>query len=950
MNGRRFVGLNKTWVILAAILCSVFMLQGASFAGDPDLRPYQPLGWHSAIAVMDAPENWSYNYDANPVTQMQTVYLNCAWKNHGAGPAPDHRTILYVGSQPAAYSTVEDGSPTGGNWDKFDESLPFVFEMSGTYNLKVDIQVPPGGTVDPASTFTKQVVVASDGKAHLKPFQPTNLNWTDIIVVAGQAGAVTDSPVYAGETSYLNFAWINIGDVPANAGAYTANLEIYFNSALVDTIAAGGLYPTNARCERAIQDYEYQFAAQGVYTLRLQTYGNQEDPNFPSAAWHVYERTVTVGPPRPVADFSGTPLTGLAPLPVQFTDLSTNTPSSWLWDFGDGGASTEQNPSHTYGAAGTYTVKLTATNAAGSDTEEKPGYVVVSAQPEPGTYVITATAGEGGTITPSGMVQVREGNNQTFAIAPNAGYQILDVLVDGVSQGPLTTYTFENVRSNHTIHASFGPIAAYYTITASAEGNGSIEPPGEVRVARGADQTFTMTPNPGYHVADVFVDGFSVGPVSTYTFTNVQTNHTIKAVFAVNVADKFTIDASAGQGGSIVPSGVIEVNKGASQKFDIFADVDFEQHDVIVDGSSLGPVPNYAFSNIQANHAIQAVFAALQYINIEQATQPIVTEQGVQMPGDGKMTVQVTQKGTRTTVTYTKGAQVYQIVDGVKIPYTGPIDPPRPYPLTDAISSAIQEQKYDPSTAFVFTAGRQGVSLYVEPPAFVTFDVSGMGANAKIFVYGSDGKLTLAGVQGVHEGQTIEPGGTILTGQPNTLGLFLQNFSTFVAAATAPPPPPSGGDGGGCFVNTVSTGRSDRLGTTTLFAAAILVCLLGAACLFRRSGKAGTILRCLSLAVLAAGVGLLPMGLTDAHAEPVSGALGAAAAAAGAGGAASIDAATIAGIAAASAAAAVASALASGGDGYDLLAISTHHSTASYHQAITPTPMTASHHSTAAHH
>ena len=944
MKGTFLSGLKKTCTALAAVLLAGAMFQGAVFGGDADLRPYQPPGWHSAIAVMDTPENWSYDYDSNPITQMQTVYLNCAWKNHGSGNAPDHRTILYVGSQPAAYSTVTDGSPTGGNWDKFDESRPFVFEMSGTYNLKVDIQVPPGGTVDPQSTFTKQVVVASDGKAHLKPFKPANLTWDDIIVVAGEAGAVTDSPVYAGETSYLNFAWINIGDVPAETGDYTANLEIYLNGALVDRIAAGDSYPTNARCERAIQDYEYQFPEQGDYTLKLQTYGNQEGPDLPSAAWHVYERTVTVGPPRPVADFSGTPREGFAPLTVQFTDLSSNTPTSWNWDFGDGGASTEQNPSHTYGAAGTYTVKLTATNDAGSDTKEKPDYVVVSQLPHE-FYVITATAGEGGAISPSGQVQVAKGADQTFTITPVAGYQILDVLVDEVSQGALTTYTFRDVQANHTIRASFGPIAAYYTITATKEGNGSINPSGEVRVARGEDQTFNMTPNPGYHVADVLVDGSSVGPLTTYTFPNVQADHTIHAVFAADVPDKFTIHATAGEGGRIAPSGVIQVDKGASQKFDIFADLNYEQDDVIVDGTSLGPVPDYTFPNIQADHAIQAVFAAIQYINIEHATEPIETENGIQMPSNGTIPVNTTLKSEKITVTFEAGTTV--MADGT--PYTGRIDPPRAYPKTDDIENAIKEQGLNPSTAFVFTAGRQGVSLSVEPPAFITLDVSGIGANAKVYVYGSDGKLTLAGVSGVHEGQTIEPGGTILTGQPNTLGLFLQTFSTFVAGATTAPTP-SGGDGGGCFVNTASTGSSGLLGTTALFGAAILACLIGGVALCRRTGKARMILKCLSLGILIAGMGALPLGLKNVHAEPVSGALGAAAAAAGAGGAASIDAATAAGVAAASAAAALASALASGGDGYEIFAVSTHHSTASYHQVITPTHMTPSHHSTPAHH
>lgn len=80
----------------------------------------------------------------------------------------------------------------------------------------------------------------------------------------------------------------------------------------------------------------------------------------------------------PVAAFSGTPLSGTAPLSVTFTDASTNTPTSWSWDFGDTGTSTQQNPTHNYTAAGTYTVALTATNAGGSDVETKTGYITVA--------------------------------------------------------------------------------------------------------------------------------------------------------------------------------------------------------------------------------------------------------------------------------------------------------------------------------------------------------------------------------------------------------------------------------------------------------------------------------------------------------------------------------------------------------------------------------------------
>ncbi len=85
-------------------------------------------------------------------------------------------------------------------------------------------------------------------------------------------------------------------------------------------------------------------------------------------------------PPQdpPVANFTGTPTSGYLPLTVNFTDGSSNTPTSWSWTFGDGGTSTAQNPGHTYTAAGTYTVTLTATNAFGSDDEIKIGYITVS--------------------------------------------------------------------------------------------------------------------------------------------------------------------------------------------------------------------------------------------------------------------------------------------------------------------------------------------------------------------------------------------------------------------------------------------------------------------------------------------------------------------------------------------------------------------------------------------
>ena len=84
-----------------------------------------------------------------------------------------------------------------------------------------------------------------------------------------------------------------------------------------------------------------------------------------------------LGPALPVADFSGIPLTGDAPLVVAFTDLTSNAPTSWVWNFGGDLLSYLQNPTHEFLTPGVYTITLTTSNGDGSDTEVKTDYVTV---------------------------------------------------------------------------------------------------------------------------------------------------------------------------------------------------------------------------------------------------------------------------------------------------------------------------------------------------------------------------------------------------------------------------------------------------------------------------------------------------------------------------------------------------------------------------------------------
>jgi len=84
------------------------------------------------------------------------------------------------------------------------------------------------------------------------------------------------------------------------------------------------------------------------------------------------------GGSTPVPAFTATPTFGDAPLSVDFTDQSTNNPTNWHWDFGDGNTSSEQNPSNIYNEVGTYTVALTASNEYGTDAVSKNEFIAVS--------------------------------------------------------------------------------------------------------------------------------------------------------------------------------------------------------------------------------------------------------------------------------------------------------------------------------------------------------------------------------------------------------------------------------------------------------------------------------------------------------------------------------------------------------------------------------------------
>ena len=227
------------------------------------------------------------------------------------------------------------------------------------------------------------------------------------------------------------------------------------------------------------------------------------------------------------------------------------------------------------------------------------------------TYTIAATAGNGGTITPAGNTTVAYNANQTYTISASAGYHVSNVFVDGASVGAVTSYTFTGVTANHTIYAAFD--ANEYTVTVNQPAHGTITP-GTMTVLYGATPSFVITPAPGYNVTAITVNGSNVSltnipnvnGIYTYTFAAINANQTITATMT---AKTYTITASAGANGSITPNGNTTVNFGGSQAYTITPAAGYVVNSVTVDNVNMGAITSYVFTNVAANHTINATFA-----------------------------------------------------------------------------------------------------------------------------------------------------------------------------------------------------------------------------------------------------------------------------------------------------------------------------------------------------
>lgn len=319
-----------------------------------------------------------------------------------------------------------------------------------------------------------------------------------------------------------------------------------------------------------------------------------------------------------------------------------------------------------------------------------------------GYHEILASSIGSGSINPTGRLKIANGASLRFTFTPNAGSELTSLKVDNndiVSQlSGSRTYTFSASDTNdHSIEATFGVVDTaidYYTIEASAAGNGRVSPE-KVEVAAGQSMTINFFPDTGYKLTSISIDGGDriAYNARSYTFGNIAENHSLKAFFNELEPGETTWDstpievqakvASDPASGSVSPESVL-VPLGSTQTFTLKPGHGFEVDYITFNGDirfvpagttsyTVTPIDNgkpnvleVYYKMIESNRGDLTVTAKVE-VDVEAGS-----------TGSGSGTVTPTSK----TVPYGGSATFYIMpdpgstighvtVDGQPVPYSG---------------------------------------------------------------------------------------------------------------------------------------------------------------------------------------------------------------------------------------------------------------------------------------
>ena len=364
---------------------------------------YRYIGQEVGVVLMDAAAEAFY-YAANNGAKV----ASCSWGSSNSGgiaAAADYFInnggLIFTaagndGTQTPSYLASREDVISVAATDQNDAAASFT-----TYGTWVDISAPGVGIYSTYHDHTDPNVdywAALDGTSMACPMAAAvgamiwsqNPSWTNAQVEAQLYASAEniDAELTSTYIGKMGAGRINLYDA-VNTGAPTAPvaafsgsptsgtepLTVNFTDQSTGTIDTWS-WTFGDGGTSSSQNPSYVYNLAGTYTVSLTVSGPGGSDTYTATNY------ITVSPcAAPIANFSGAPTSGDYDLTVSFTDLSTNSPTTWSWDFGDGGTATTQNPSHTYTAAGTYSVSLSVSNGCGSDAVTKTNYITVSEPP-----------------------------------------------------------------------------------------------------------------------------------------------------------------------------------------------------------------------------------------------------------------------------------------------------------------------------------------------------------------------------------------------------------------------------------------------------------------------------------------------------------------------------------------------------------------------------------------
>jgi hypothetical protein len=241
---------------------------------------------------------------------------------------------------------------------------------------------------------------------------------------------------------------------------------------------------------------------------------------------------------------------------------------------------------------------------------------VISGVPNPSsvgqsvTFFATVSAAAPGSGTPTGAVTFSIDGTPTGAVS--------------MTGGVASTATSALTLGLHTVTGSYGGDGDFLAITSSVYADtvdpvitataglhGAISPAGAVLAPYGGNITFTMTPEVGYGVDSLMIDGVVQPGAETYTFTGVTANHAIHATF---LQQTYQVTVTTGPNGGASPAGVVLVPRADSLVVQFTGDPHYHVSDILLDGVSVGPAATYTLRDVVANHTLHATFAIDTYL------------------------------------------------------------------------------------------------------------------------------------------------------------------------------------------------------------------------------------------------------------------------------------------------------------------------------------------------